>query len=220
MRSLKPLADVRQIHVIDALRYGLLMEARAYANLWSALRRIERSKETHPSEAATLKAFAAAWEVVDMAHRALGLAGQVRGLSQRTPEFRQFIRDTKVVTHFRNQFQHLNSHIPKIYGKTNPVLGTLSWVTKSGKSNYTMSLGGGNQDTHYHTIPFDTVEWTFAREIQLTAGGRDVDVTIIHAACQKFSSHVTSWLSDTGMMQRMKQRVGIVRVHLNRRPPS
>lgn len=220
MKALRPLADVRQMYVVDALRYSLVMESRAYKEMWGALRRIERCKATHPPDTVSLRALAAAWETVDMTHRVIGLAGQVRGLTHKSLEYRSFVGSTKSIVKFRNQFQHLNSHIPKLVGKSNPVMGTLSWVSKSSKSNYTISFGGGNQDTNYHTIPFTPDDWSFACTFQLTAGNNDLDLTRSHSACIAFSDHLGRWLTESNMLQRIRQKVGVIRVHLNRRPPS
>jgi hypothetical protein len=219
MRTLKIGEDIRQVYILDALRYTLMLENRSHAALWVALRRLERFRGSHPAERTAVAAYAEAWQCIDMTHRARGLARQIRGMSQKAPEFQKFIRATDRIDVFRNHLQHLNTNIPKIVGSTNPVLGAMSWLTANPRVCMTVSIGRGDKDCHYHTLVFDSVELIFTSTFLFTAGGLDVDLTKTNATCRGFESHLDQWLREQHMLEPTTQRVGTVIVHLGDRPP-
>lgn len=133
MRALVGL-DVKQVYVLDALRYSFWSEQQAYSRLIRQLRSIENRGGAPVPESAAVATLASAWQLIDTVHRTRGLFTQVRGLKHRSPEFKAFARATSTVAEFRNFFQHLNSEIPRLKGKAYPIMGLLSWVGRDSGS--------------------------------------------------------------------------------------
>ncbi len=85
MRTLRNFGSTRHVLIVDALRYTLLLEQKAFTSMCRALRRIENDDDGtgHPNRALTLTALSAAWNIVDTVNRLRGLVRQVPRLSQR-----------------------------------------------------------------------------------------------------------------------------------------
>ncbi len=68
MRTLSNFGSTRHVLIVDALRYTLLLEQKAFTSMCRALRRIENDDDGtgHPNRALTLTALSAAWNIVDI----------------------------------------------------------------------------------------------------------------------------------------------------------
>lgn len=213
MRALSNFKNTRHLLVVDALRYALLIEQRAFASLRRALRRIEtlNTVKRRPSEAVALTALTAAWTMVDTVHRARDMVRQVPSLSQKKPDVQLFVRNSQEVGTFRDLYQHLNTEIPKMAGKANPVMGVLSWVTKDPRKSITIFVGTGAQDLELHTVVFDTWKNEFVQSTLFSAGNRDINLESLHEDCRRFRRFFDEWLAENNHLSSEELSVGIVR---------
>ena len=204
--------------IVDALRYTLLLEQKAFTSMFRALRRIENDDDGtgHPNGALTLTALSAAWNIVDTVHRLRGLVRQVPKLSQKSPEVQLFIRNTSFIAEFRNVYQHLNTVIPKIEGTTNPIMGVLSWVTKDPTKSITVFVGTGSPDINFHTLVLDTWKMEFAQRFLFSVGNKDIDLEEIHDSCKRFRNFFNSWLDQNGYLSEEEATVGVMRFQIGR----
>ena len=220
MKSIKELPDVRQMLVVDSLRYSLAMENRAYKLMWNSLRRIERSKARHIPERSALSALANAWQVIDMTHRIRGLAYQVKGFKQKSPAFQLLIRGTSKVVEFRNQLQHLNSYIPSVDGPTNPPMGSIAWVNADPCASHAMTFGRGKKGVSFATLPYSGDTLTFPMQFQFALGGRSINLVETNRDCRHFEEFLTNWLSSSGMLEGFSQKIATIRLRVNPRSPA
>jgi hypothetical protein len=214
MHGLRNFQGTRYTLIVDALRYSLVLEYRAYAAISRALRAIERDRRLHPSEARALSAINNAWHIVDVVHRVRGLITSVPGLPNKTPEVQVFLRNTAPTEDFRNLYQHLNSEIGKIRTTTNPIMGVLSWVTQNPSKSITMFLGTGAADIQVHTVALDTWRGEFAQTRLFSAGNRDLELDKIHAGCKRIGSYLNEWLRSNNKLAEEEMKVGVFRFDL------
>ena len=188
MKTLSKLDDQKQVLIIDALRLSLEIEKALNSRLWRILRRIEKLDDaSNPKPAEVLEAIGLAWQLIDTIHRIRGLAEQVRGLSHSLPEYQLFQRKTAPTEELRNFYQHLNSEIPKLPAKTNPIIGVLSWVTKILGKSRTVVYGTFPKDGNIHTLVVDTWKAEFVSQLEFTAGQTNLDMAIMHKELTKVS---------------------------------
>jgi hypothetical protein len=199
--------------VVDALRYSLLLERKAYAALARVLRAIEKrdGAGAHPSEAQALSAIANAWHIIDVVHRVRGLLVNVPGLSKKAPEVQVFLRHTAATEDFRNIYQHLGSEIARICGTTNPIMGVVSWATRNPRKSMTVFVGTGADEIEVHTVALDTWKGEFAQGLLFSAGGKDIELDRIHFRCRQTSRYLDAWLRSSGHLSDDVMGVGLVR---------
>lgn len=216
MKALANVEPTRLNHILDALRYSLELEKKAYHSLSRAFRKIEASDDDkgHPNHTLALNAFSNAWSILDTAHRIRGLITQVPALSQRTPDIQVFIRSTLAVEGFRHLYQHLNSEIPKVKGTTNPIMGVLSWVTKNPSNSITIFLGTGTNETRVHTVSLDTWTGRFAHNLLFSAGNKDIELDQVHSRCRALSKILDKWLVSKAMLSTESAKVSVIRFHI------
>lgn len=219
MKQLANIESTRHIQIVDALRYSLELERKAFLSIKSALRKIERADDGkgHPNHSVTLHAFSSAWAVIDTAHRIRGLITQVPGLSQKSPEIQVFVRSTATVEDFRHLYQHLNSVIPKINGMTNPIMGVLSWVSSNPSDSFTVFLGTGSKETQIHSVSIDTWNNCFAQNLLFSAGNKDIELDKLHSQCQAVSKFLNAWLKSKGYLSKESTKVGVFRFNIRPR---
>lgn len=198
MKALQGLKSTRDLLVVDALRYSLRLEAKAYRELLRSKIEIEKIANcpAPDHEELVLGMLGEAWQLLDFCYRSRGLVGQVPGLKQRAPEVELFKRGTALVERFRNVFQHLNSDIGRRVGAGNPVMGVLSWVTSDPRCSITVSVGTGSTEIQFATLALDTHTYEFVREFQFSAANLVVDLEKVHAACVDFESYFVLWLNQ------------------------
>ena len=213
MKNLANFGSTRHVFIVDALRYTLLLEQKAFTSMCRALRRIENNDDGtgHPNRALTLTAISAAWNIVDTVHRLRGLVRQIPELSQRDPEVQLFIHSTSLIEDFRNIYQHLNVSIPRIEGKTNPVMGVLSWITNDPMKSITIFVGTSTPDTEFHTVTFDRLKREFVQRFLFSVGNKDIDLDEIHSSCKKLRKFFEAWLTQNGHLSAEEASVGVVR---------
>jgi hypothetical protein len=197
MKTIKNVSDQKQILVIDALRLSLEIEKTMNSRLWRILRRIEKLDDrSHPKPIDVLNSIGLAWQIIDTTHRIRGLAEQVRGLSHKLPEYQLFQRNTTRTEAFRNFFQHLNSEIPKLPDKTNPIIGLLSWVTKAPNKSRTIVFGTFPKGGNFHSLAVDTWTGQFANRLEFTGGQMNIDMDSIHREVTRFRLFFEEWLRN------------------------
>jgi len=216
MKQLKGIAATRHVLVIDALRYSLHLEKRAFSSLRRALRTIEKSDDgrRHPAETPSITAIGSAWGILDIVHRLRGLITQIAGLAQKNPEVQLFLRKTAQTEDFRNIYQHLNSAISRISGKTNPIMGVISWVTRNPQRSITLFLGTATADIEAHTVAYDTWEHKFAQQLLFSAAKKDIELDKLHASCLRIEKFIDDWLEFKGYLSREDTKVSIIRFQI------
>lgn len=193
--SVSKIDNQQQILIIDALRLSLEIEKSLNTRLWRVLRSIEKVEDSsHPKSTTVLNALGLAWQIIDTIHRTRGLTEQVRGLSHTSPEYQLFQRNTAHAEDFRNFFQHLNSEIPKLPVKTNPIIGVLSWVTKFSNKSRTVAYGTFLKDGNFHSLAVDTWAGKFANKLEFTAGQMSIALDTIHREVSRFRIFFDKWL--------------------------
>ena len=203
MKTLSNITDQKQVLVIDALRLSLEIEKTMNSRLWRILRRIEKLDDrSHPRPVAVLNAIGLAWQIIDTTHRMRGLTDQVRGLSHKLPEYQLFQRNTARTEAFRNFFQHLNTEIPKLPAKTNPIIGILSWVTKVPNKSRTIVYGMFPKDGNFHSLAIDTWTGQFASRLEFSAGQMNIDIDNIHQEVTRFRRFFEKWLDENQYLGR------------------
>jgi hypothetical protein len=197
MKTLSNISNQKQVLVIDALRLSLEIEKTMNARLWRILRNIEKLDDaSHPKPIEVLNAIGLAWQIIDTTHRIRGLAEQVRGLSHKLPEYQLFQRNTVRTEAFRNFFQHLNSEIPKLPDKTNPIIGVLSWVTKNPNKSRTIVHGTFPKEGGFHSLAVDTWTDQFASRLEFSGGQMNIDIDKVHFEVTRFKKFFEHWLID------------------------
>lgn len=222
MRGLTNVESTKHRQIMDALRYTLLLEGRAHASLWRALRRIESRDgiEENPSQASALTAIGGAWTMVDSVHRLRRLVRQVPKLSHKNAEVQLLIRNSDEVEEFRNLYQHLDTAVTRAEGRVSPVMGAISWVTREPTKSITIFPGSGGPNVNVHSLAVDTLECRFARNLQFTAGNKDIDLDSLHGSCERFRVFFEAWLAQQGWLGNEKAAIGILRVQIRSGDPE
>lgn len=212
MKALQGIENRKQIFVLDALRYSLLGERRAYARVVRLSRSMEgRPFPARPRESTALAALGSAWQMVDIVYRARGLIRQVKGMSQRSPQVQLFMRETARVEGLRNFFQHLNSSIAGLTAKSYPIMGVLSWVGRDPMMSYSISIGHWTKDTEAHTLAVDTWKNTFVVPLQLDAATTSLNLAAVHEHSIRISAFVERWLNKQGFVSATDIGVSVMR---------
>lgn len=216
MKGLRNFSSTRHVLVIDALRYSLVLERKAYSVFSRAIRTIEKQDDGkgHPKESHALLAIGSAWEIIDIVQRARGLLTQVSGLPQKSPEVQLFLRNTARAEDFRNLYQHLNTALAKLKGATNPVMGAVSWVTKNPNHSITIFVGTGTPDVQVHTVAFDNRELRFAQQLLFSAGNKDIELDKLHLSTQRLFRFLNEWLRSEDHLSQDAMKVGVVRFQI------
>ena len=201
MKAFRTDLDTKQVLILDALRYSLFAERQAYARLSRSLRTVERLKPKQLSEALALSTLASGWQVIDMVYRSRGLIGQVRGLSQRKPEYQAFVRGTAVVEDLRHFFQHLNTSIRSLTKESSPIMGVVTWAARDRKMSYTMAVGHWTKGMESHSLVVDTWTNEFLVGLKFNAAGTEVDLATIHAHCLRIRVFMERWLKSQGALR-------------------
>ena len=108
-------------------------------------------------------------------------------------------------------YQHLNTVIPRIEGKTNPIMGVLSWVTKDTTKSITVFVGTGTPDIELHTVAFDTRRIEFAQRFLFSVGNKDIYPEKIHKSCKRLQKIFDAWLDQNGHLSEEEASVSVVR---------
>jgi hypothetical protein len=215
MKTLSNINEQKQVLVIDALRLSLEIERVMNSRLWRVLRNIEKVDDTsHPRPIAVLNAIGLAWQLIDTTYRIRGLAEQVKGLSHKLPEYQLFQRNTASTESFRNFFQHLNSEIPKLPTKTNPIIGALSWVTKVPSKSRTIVYGTFPKDGSFHSLAVDTWAGRFATKLEFTAGQKDLDIDNVHKEVTRFRIFFSKWLLTNGFLGKGELHASVLNFYI------
>jgi hypothetical protein len=195
MKALIGSLSRRDIFVLDALRVSLLNEKLAYARLLRSLAVIARLPlGARPTNARACTSLATAWQLVDEVHRIRGLVRQVYGLPHRTPAVQIFLRETAGVEQFRNFFQHLNSSIGSLSGKSFPIIGVLSWSTSDSRHSCSLAFGHWTKETHAHSLVWDMQTMSFIQSLQFDAADLSLAMGNVHARARSFSRFFERWL--------------------------
>ena len=216
MKTLQGFEQTRHLLVVDALRYTLLIENQAYSAMRRAMSRVENAgaNSKHPSHNSVVTIFRSAWETVDSIRRVRGLANQVYGLSQNRGEIKGFYEKTKSVENFRNIYQHLNSDLQKVVGKTSPVLGAVSWVTRDPLKSITTMLGTMNPEIQTHSLTLDREKWELIPKIQLQVRDLDLDLFSAHQAARKLQVFIERWLNESGRLSEKTSHASVIRFNI------
>ena len=212
MKALQASLDRKQILVLDALRYSLMHERDVFRAVTRFLRRIGKMPfNSRPPDRLAIGALASAWQLIDNIYRIRGLLRQVKGLSQKSPQIQLFLRNTAGVDNFRNFFQHLDSSIAKLSGKSYPIMGVLSWVTHDPAMSCSLSLGHWTKDTHAHSLVVDTWTSSFVARIQLDAGNASIELANAHSSARKLSAFLERWLRTKNMLRDTELAASVMR---------
>lgn len=219
MKQLHNIASTKEILILDALRYSLEIERKAYVSLKRSLKKIEKTheKEVHPSESVTLSALLNAWVIVDTTYRIRGLVGQVKGLSQKSQELQVFLRSTASIKDFRDLYQHLNSEIPKITGATNPIMGVVSWVASNPADSLTVFLSTGSAEIQAHTVAYDNWNHCFAQKLLFSAGNKDIELDKLHMQCSSITKYLKKWLKSKNYLSNEPLKPSIIKFGIRRK---
>ncbi len=217
MEQLCNITSTKEILILDALRYSLEIEHKAYIALKKSLRKIEKAhdKELHSNHSVTLNILSNAWALVDTTYRIRGLVTQVRGLSQKSQELQVFLRSTASINDFRNLYQHLNSEIPKISGTTNPIMGVVSWVTSNPADSITAFLSTGSTEIQAHTVAYDNWNHCFAQVLLFSAGNKDIELDKLHVQCKSIAKHLKNWLKQKNYLSKESAKANIIKFRVS-----
>ena len=148
-----------------------------------------------------LKAYKAAWQLIDYAFRFLTVVSQIRGLKHGEPRFESARRALPSVEQARNFVQHLNSGIPTLSDETYPILGALTWSSDGGKRSHVLSLGRLPKGTQFHTLGYDTEAEAYVDEILLCVDTFTVRLGWMFALVDGCYGYLNEWLADQGLLE-------------------
>ena len=214
MKALQNFQRNQHLLVVDALRYSLVLENKAFQSLLETLALIESNDDgiSIPDEELVLIAIRDSWQIIDFVHRIRGLISQAPGLPQKTPAVQLFKRHTIDVEGFRNLYQHLNSSIAKIQGNTNPIMGVISWVFKDPSKSLSLNVGTGAEGLEVSSIAIDIHSGKFAQNLLFAAGKKEIDLEKLHLECVRLSNFLNSWLAELGHLKDEDLKSGVFRI--------
>lgn len=202
MKRLINIEDRKQLFIIDAIRYFFVELIHTFAQIQKGLTDIEKKlncKETL-SEEETLHIISACWRTIDTMFRIWGLLGQVRGLSQKSPELQIFYRKISKVENFRHFYQHLNTEIPNLPEDSGPILGYVSWKSSDPKLGLTLAVGTIPSNTNLYSVAYDRTINEMVNETLFVAGTLSIDLNPLPAACEKVRNFFNTWLESKGYL--------------------
>jgi len=127
----------------DAFRMSIAMARLVHTRLWKTLALIEpRFQATGTFDSEIASAYSDAWALVDILHRVRDLSEQTHLLSAKDPPVQVFIRTTEPVKALRNHVQHFRSGIRHLPAKSEPLFGTLTWVSSENSQRCFSILSG------------------------------------------------------------------------------
>jgi hypothetical protein len=136
---------------------------------------------------------------VDVLHRVRDVAEQSRLVSLREAPAQIFLRKTKAAEKLRHHFQHFRSGIQKLPDATDPLFGTLSWVsTTNPQQCFSLMSGTAHTGVQSYGCTYDMVDRVYCQRLLLAAGSAGMDVDLGFTALQEFERHLGDYLGLKG----------------------
>ena len=218
MRRLINIEDRKQIFIIDAVRFFFVELTHTFAQIQHGLTDIEKKLNGGDtlSEDETLPVISACWRTLDTIYRLKGLLGQVRGLSQKSPELQIFYRTISKIEDFRHLYQHLNTDIPKSSEDSGPILGYVTWRTDDPKLGLTVAIGTVPSDTNLYSAVYDRSKDEIVNQTLFVAGTLSIDLNPLPTACEKVRTFFNTWLDSKGYLAEESPHVSIFRLQIRK----
>lgn len=127
LRRLPTNLELRQLILLDGIRYAAEMIGLGYSRLRAALQEFSPGSSSENSPAQFPEAFADAWLIVDSTNRLRGLVRALPRAKEADP-VQEFLRETEVVKDLRDSVQHLNARVERLVTKKQHAWGSIAWL--------------------------------------------------------------------------------------------